>query len=168
MYLLEYAGGDAAIGREAAEPVAAEFLRRAGYGDLRLYDIEERDGLLELRYVFADDSASHPDHSVKVAVGQDGVVVSMNATEYLKHHGSDGETDKPKLTEEDAAVVAVPAGLEVLKEELTWFTRDTGMSVLCYRFVCESAEGQKCVIYADANTGVQVEIFTDAKNMSDV
>ena len=168
MYLLEYESGDGSIGKEAAEPVAREFLRRAGYSDLRLYDTEERDGLLELRYVFADDSATHPDHSVKVAVGQEGIVVSMNATDYLKHHGSDTNTDKPKLSAEEAAVQAVPAGLSVLQEELTWYTRDTGMSVLCHRFVCADSDGRKCVIYADASTGVQVEILTDEQSVSDM
>ncbi len=169
LYLLEFEGdGEETVTQEEAEPAAEDFLQRAGYGDLRLYDSEERDGLLELRYVFADDSATHPDHSVKVAVGQEGVVVSMNATDYLRHHGSDTETAKPKLTAEEAAVKAVPAGLEVLREELTWFTRDTGMSVLCYRFACEGESGEKCVIYADANTGVQVEILTDEQSVSDM
>ena len=168
MYLLEYEGETAAVSAEEAEPVAEDFLQRAGYGDLRLYDTQERDGLLELRYVFADDSATHPDHSVKVAVGQGGVVVSMNAMDYLRHHGSDTHTDKPKLTAEEAAVKAVPAGLSVLREELTWYTRDTGMSVLCYRFVCEGEGGAGCVIYADANTGVQVEILTDEQSVSDM
>ena len=166
MYLLDYEGGEEVIGREEAEPVAEDFLQRAGYGDLRLCDAEERDGLLELRYVFADGSATHPDHSVKVAVGQGGVVVSMNAADYLKHHGSDTHTDKPKLTAEEAAVRAVPAGLEVRNTELTWYTRDTGMSVLCHRFACADEEGRGCVIYADANTGVQVEILTDEQSVS--
>ncbi len=168
LYLLEYEGDDEDVSREEAEPAAEEFLKRAGYGDLRLYDAEERDDLLELRYVFADGSATHPDHSVKVAVGQGGIVVSMNATDYLKHHGSDSQADKPKLTAEEAAVKAVPVGLEVSEEELTWFTRDTGMSVLCYRFACEDEDGRSCVIYADANTGVQVEILTDGENMSEM
>lgn len=168
MYLLEYEAGEEVIGREKAEPVAKEFLQRAGYGDLRLYDMEERDGLLELRYVFADGSVTHPDHSVKVAVGREGVVVSMNASDYLKHHGSDTNTDKPKLTAEEAAVQGIPAGLEVVREELTWFTRDTGMSVLCYRFACSDEDGRSCVIYTDANTGVQIEILTDEQTVSDM
>ena len=168
LYLLEYEGGEEIISREEAEPAAEEFLHRAGYGDLQLHDTQERDGLLELRYVFADGSATYPDHSVKVAVGQGGVVVSMNATDYLKYHGSDAHTEKPKLTSEEAALKAVPAGLEVLQEELTWYIRDTGMSVLCYRFSCTDKEGRKCVIYADANTGVQIEILNDEQSVSDM
>ena len=169
MYLLEYEGEDAApMTEEEAEPIAEDFLERAGYGDLRLYDSEERDGLRELRYVYDDGSAVYPDHSVKVAVGQGDVVVSMNAGDYLRRHSSDAETAKPKLTAEETAVKAVPAGLEVLRQELTWFTRDTGMSVLCYRFGCGDKSGNKCVIYADANTGVQVEILTDEQSVSDL
>jgi germination protein YpeB len=169
MYLLEYTGEEtAAMSEREAQPIAEEFLLRAGYGDLRFYDSEERDGLLELRYVFVDDKATYPDHSVKVAVGQGGVVVSMNAADYLRRHGSDAHTDKPGLTAEETAVKAVPAGLEVLRQELTWFTRDTGMSVLCYRFGCSDERGRKCVIYADANTGAQIEILTDEQNVSDM
>lgn len=168
MYLLEYEGGEEPVSEEEAKAAAEEFLKRGGYGDLRFYDVEERDDLLELRYVFDDEEVSDPDHSVKVAVGPGSVVASMNAVDYLKHHGSDTPTDKPKLTAEEAAVKAIPAGLEVLREELTWFTRDTGMSVLCYRFGCGDEKGDKCVIYADANTGVQLEILTDEQSVSDL
>ena len=42
------------------------------------------------------------------------------------------------------------------------------MSVLCYRFGCGDKSGNKCVIYADANTGVQVEILTDEQSVSDL
>jgi len=168
MYLLEYEEVEEPVSEEEAKTAAEAFLQRAGYDDLRFYDEEERDDLLELRYVFDDEQASDPDHSVKVAVGQGGLVVSMNAVDYLKHHGSDKPTDKPKLTAEEAAVKAVPAGLEVLREELAWFTRDTGISVLCYRFGCEDKSGDRCVIYADANTGVQVEILTDEQSVSDL
>ena len=169
LYLREYTAGEETVDAEAAQTAAENFLYRAGYDGLSLYDTEDRDGLLALRYVFTDGSAAHPDDGVEVTVALDrGVVVAMDASDYVENHGRQGQTDVPALTAEQVAARAVPEGLEVLREELTWFTRDTGLGVLCRRFECRDAQGASCVIYADANTGAQVEIHTADENVSEM
>ena len=65
---------------------------------------------------------------------------------------------------EEAAEKAVPIGLEVLESELTWYTGDTGVAVLCHRFVCKDTANRRCIIYARGDTGAQVEIRVE--NMS--
>lgn len=169
LYLQEYSPAAEAVTEEEAKAAAAEFLERAGYGGLQVYDSSDEDGLLKLRYVYDDGTATHPDDGVEVTVALDTArVVSMDAADFLRSHESGSSTGTPALTAEEAAVKAVPDGMEVLEQELTWFTRDTGTSVLCRRFLCRDGQGRKCTIYADANTGNQVEIRTEGENMSDM
>lgn len=164
LYLQEYAPAEEAVDAAEAETAAEEFLERTGYGGLQKYDSRDEDGLLKLRYVYDDGTATHPDDGVELSVALDtGAVVAMDATDFLRSHGSDSSTQTPTLTAEEVSAKAVPDGLEILEEELTWFTRDTGTSVLCRRFLCEDGEGRRCTIYADADTGNQVEIKTEAE-----
>lgn len=163
LYLQEYTPGEETVSTREAEAAAEAFLQRAGYGGLKLYDSRDEDGLLKLRYVYDDGTASHPDDGVELSVALDTpLVVAMDAADFLRSHESDSSTKLPPLTAEEVAASAVPEGLEILEEELTWFTRDTGTSVLCRRFLCQDGEGRQCTIYADAETGSQVEIKPNA------
>ena len=56
----------------------------------------------------------------------------------------------------------------VTEQELTWFTGNTGTTTLCWRFDCKGKDGRKCVIYADSSNGRQLEIRTEAENVSDM
>ena len=158
LYLQECETVEEAVSAEEAQSVAEDFLDRAGYSGLTLYETEEVDGAVKLRYVHAQGEATEPALYVDVAVGGMGAVLTMNASELLRGYGSEGRDTRPALTEQEAAERAVPIGLEVLESELTWYTRDTGSAVLCRRFVCKDEAGRKCVIYAHGDTGAQIEI----------
>ncbi len=159
LYLQEYEPGVPAVTEDEAKQAAQAFLDRAGYDSLQEYESIQEGGLLKVRYVYADDLAEYPADAVDVAVALDtGTVVSLNAEQYLHNHKVTAETQPPKLTADEAAEAAVPAGLTVTKSELTWYTGDTGQAILCWKLHCDGEAGQACTIYADANTGAQVEI----------
>ena len=164
LYLQEYEDTEDRVTEERAQAAGDAFLQKAGYDGLRLYQTEEEDGLVKLQYVHTQEDAADPALSVEVAVGGMGAVVTMNTSEFLRGYGAERDTSRTTLTAEEAAAVAIPVGLEVLESELTWYTRDTGSTVLCHRFVCKDTSNRRCVIYARADTGAQVEIRIE--NMS--
>ena len=164
LYLQEYDYSTETVTAEQARTVGDAFLQQAGYDGVTLHETEEGDGLVKLRYVHAQGDATDPSLCVDVAVGGMGAVVTMNASSFLRGYGSERENTQSTLSAEEAAEKAVPIGLEVLESELTWYTGDTGVAVLCHRFVCKDTANRRCVIYARADTGAQVEIRVE--NMS--
>jgi len=169
LYLLDYVPGEATVSESEAKRTAQAFLELAGYSSLREMDSVQENGLLKLTYVYAD-GAGHLAQSITVSVAMDiAKVVSMDASEYLRHHGN-GESapPRPKLTATEAREIAVPTGTKVLKEYLTWYTGDTGTTTLCWRFTCQGADGQTILIYADSATGKQVEITLGKETVSEM
>ena len=169
LYLREYSAGETVLSEAEGKQLADEFLQKAGYHSMQEESSVVEGGLLKLTYVYADADASYLSDAVKVTVALDsGEIVAMDASSYLKNHGREKNKSETVLPAEEAIAVAVPEGLTVTEQELTWFTGKTGTTTLCWRFVCKDADGESCVIYAECSTGRQVEIQTADGNVSDM
>ena len=169
LYLREYTPNGEQLSESQIKQAAQTFLGKAGYDSLREETAEMEDGLMKLTYVYADETAARLADAVIVAVTADtGTVVSMDASDYLRNHQSEASTEKPRITAEEAIQIAVPDGLTVTKSELTWFTGKTGTTTLCWRIVCTGEKDKKYVIYADSESGQQVEIRPERANVSDM
>ena len=169
LYLREYSPGEDRLSESELKQAAQEFLKQSGYDNLREENAVEEDGFLKLSYVYIEDEAAHLAQAVHVTVAMDtGTVVAMDASKYLRNHGREQIATENVLTAEEAMTFALPKGLTVTERELTWFTGNTGTTTLCWRFHCKSAEGDSCVIYADAASGQQIEIRSENGNVSDM
>lgn len=169
LYLREYTPDGEALSESEIKQAAQTFLGKAGYDSMREETAEMEDGLMKLTYVYADDTAVRLADAVRVGVAADtGTVVSLDASDYLRNHQTDETAAKPRLTAEEAIQIAVPDGLTVTKRELTWFTGKTGTTTLCWRIVCAGENGSNYVIYADSDSGQQVEIRPEAANVSEM
>ena len=169
LYLQEYTPDGEPLSESEIKQAAQTFLGKAGYDSLREESAELEDGLMNLTYVYEDDTAARLADAVSVAVAADtGTVVSMDASDYLQNHQTEDAAAKPRLTAEEAIRIAVPDGLTVSKSELTWFTGKTGTTILCWRIVCAGEDDRKYVIYADSESGQQVEIRPEGANVSDM
>ena len=103
--------------------------------------------------------------AVQVTVSmEDGSILSLNAEEYLRNHHARG-SEAPKLTRQQTQKIAVPEGLTVESAMLSYYTAESGRTDLCWRFRCQTEEGESCIIYASADTGTQIEIVTDTKTL---
>lgn len=161
VYLQEYTVGEVAVSEEEARQAAETFLTNAGFENLREESSHEEFGELEVIYAYADGQASYLADAVRVTVAMDtGKVIAMDASEYLHNHGRSTAVKAPDLTADEAAEKAIPEGIRVQSHELTWFTGKTGQTTMCWKFTCLDERGDSCVIYADADSGVQVEIRT--------
>lgn len=169
LYLREYAPGEELLSEAEVKQAAQEFLQQTGYSSLREERVVVEDGLMKLTYVYIEDEEAYLADAVNITVAMDtGTVVAMDASEYLRNHGRENAPQANVLTAEEAATIAVPSGLTVSNQELTWYTGNTGTTTLCWRFSCKDDDGRKCVIYADSGNGRQVEIRTEEGNVSDM
>ena len=161
VYLQDYSVGETAVSEEAAKQAAETFLQDAGFENLREESTKEESGELEVTYAYADGQASYLADAVRVTVAMDtGKVIAMDASDYLHNHGRSTAVKAPDLTAAEAAEIAIPDGVRVQSQELTWFTGKTGQTIMCWKFDCLDERGSHCVIYADADSGAQVEIRT--------
>lgn len=167
LYLQEYSPGEPAVTDDEAKQAAQAFLQAAGYGELREEQAVREQGLLKLSYVYDDGAAAYLADAVEVVVTLDtATVVSLDASDYLRNHRRQARTAAPKLTWEAAAETAVPEGLQVVEQELVWYTGKTGETALCWRFVCSAPEDGRWAIYADSGSGQQIAIAPAGENVS--
>ena len=149
-----------------ARNAAANFLERAGYEGFTAYEERRSWGLLELTYVYQDGQVTSLGDTVKVSVNMDdGTIAGFDAAEFLRNH-VEREAAAPGLTKEEAQRNSIPTGLNVNGAALTYYTAESGKTTLCWRFQCQTERGEICLVYADANTGKQVEIVTDTKTLT--
>ena len=157
MYLAEYAPGEGSLEEGRLRLAARDFLQKAGYEGLQEAGSREAFGQLEIDYVHTDGEAEFLADAVTVAVAKDtGEVLSMNAENYLHHHTD--RSQQPKLSADEAKALAVPENLRVLEEKLTWFTDEAGQTKLSWAFYSQRDETSYCTIFADVETGRQLEI----------
>ena len=165
LYLNDHIATEENITGEEAYAAGEAFLERAGYEDMSLYEEKYEWGLLELIYVYSADEVTSLADTVKVSVSlDDGSINSFSASEFLQNHVDHGQVE-PGMKKEEAARVAIPEGITVQSADLTYYTAESGETDLCWRFRCETAEGEACLIYANADTGVQMEIVTDTTTL---
>lgn len=165
LYMSDHIARDDTVPEEEARQTAEEFLRRAGYEGMTVYEEKREWGVLEVTYVYTADEIASLADTVKVAVSMDdGSILSLNASDFLRYH-TVHEAVQPGISQEDAARTALPEGLTVESVGLTYYTAESGKTDLCWRFRCRTEEGEICLVYADANTGKQMEIVTDTKTL---
>lgn len=165
-YMNDHMATEENISPEDARAAAEEFLERAGYAELQPYEERRNWGLMELTYVYARDEVMNLSDTVKISVNMDdGTIASFDAAEFLRSH-VDHEEETPGITKEEAQRLSVPSGLTVNGAALSYYTAESGKTTLCWRFQCQTDQGDSCLIYADAATGKQVEIVTDTKTLT--
>lgn len=166
LYMNDHLATEERISVDEARNAAAKFLERAGYEGMTAYEERRNWGLLELTYVYQDGEITSLGDTVKVSVNMDdGTIAGFDAAEFLRNH-VEHDAAAPGITKEETQRSSVPGGLTVNGAALTYYTAESGKTTLCWRFQCQTERGEICLVYADANTGKQVEIVTDTKTLT--
>lgn len=166
LYMNDHLATEENISAEDARAAADQFLERAGYAELQPYEERREWGLMERTYVYAKDEVMNLSDTVKISVNMDdGSIASLDAAEFLRSH-VEHEKAEPGITKEEAQRLSIPSGVTVNSAALSYYTAESGKTTLCWRFSCQSEQGEACLIYVDASTGKQVEIVTDTKTLT--
>lgn len=139
---------------EEARQAAEAFLKRQGYGDLRLTEQSKSGCITAFRYAREQNGALCPDCVVRISVClDDGSLYSFDAADFSR------ETAAVLWTlDEETARAALLEGIRVTDSARQILRSPGGEAAPCYLFSCEDADGRKVEIAVRADTGKQFRI----------
>jgi len=151
-----YGGGS--ISEDEARRIAAEFLARQGFENMRESYMTLYEGRVLINFAAAQgDVICYPD-LVKVSVSlSSGEIVGLEAMGYIMNHHT-RELPENAVSEE-AAARAVPESLKILSRQTAVIPTAGQYEKYCYEFKCEGADGRHYIVYANAATGEQEKIL---------
>ena len=150
--------GERTLTAGEARDAARRYLEGRDIGAVQETRYEIANGVCTVSYAHtSQDVLCYPD-LIKVGVGMDtGGVVMFDSRAYLANH-CERTFPSPVLTGEQAADVLNPS-LRPQGCQLAVIPSAGGGEVLTYEFLCESERGDRLLVYVDANTGAEEEIF---------
>lgn len=149
---------DTKLSYEEALEEAREFLSDAGISDVKesYYIINDNTCTINFNAV-QDGITIYPD-LIKITVElNEGGIVEYQAQGYLMNHKT-RENTAPKITEEQAAE-KVSKNLTVESANIAIVPTEGKNEVLTYEFHCSSSDGNKLLVYINAETGFEEDVF---------
>ena len=141
----------------AAEKAQA-FLAQAGYPSMKESYYVTNHNICTINYAYVQDGAVCYSDLVKVGVALDsGEIVSFNATGYLMNH-HDRAVDFSPISADEARAAVSPR-LTVEAESLCYIPSSGLNETLCYEFTCSAENGDRVLVYINAQTALEEQIF---------
>lgn len=145
------------ISEEDAERLAAEFLKKLCITDMEKAFSAVAGNKLDLSFVFSKGGIIYYTDVIKISVALDnGEIVGFEAGGYIFSH-SNREASNISLSEENAEKLISPQ-LAILSHSLAVIPTRGKNEVLCHEFKCRDSEDRICVIYINAETGIEEAI----------
>lgn len=152
-----YAGVSKLSAEEAIER-GLEYLKSHGINNMKESYYSINDGICTVNYAYVQNGViCYPD-LIKISVAMDtGKVISVDARGYLVNHFARSDVN-PVLTSENAAKSLSPY-LTVKDVKTAVIPTDSGNEILCYEFLCEGTGNEELLVYINAATGEEENIF---------
>lgn len=160
-YVADMANARSVDGRtldyEAALKKANAFLENRGIRNMKESYYEITDNVCLMNYAYEQDGViCYPD-LVKVGVAMDnGEIVRFQSTGYLMNHKE--RKFSAKLTAAQAQKSVSPS-LSVQDCKPALIPTDSGGETLTYEFLCKGSQSDRVLVYINANTGYEEDIF---------
>ena len=138
--------------------VAREFIRRQGYEDMRESYHMAESGVLTVNFEYDQNGVlCYPD-LIKVGIALDnGSLMNWDAKGYVTAH-REREINEPAISEEEAMGSVSPL-LTVDGASLALIPSDGGEERLCYELSCKAEDGERFLLYVNADSGAQERIL---------
>lgn len=150
-------GGEPVRSPEQAAETAADFLRARGYTDMRLLETEDAGRSVICTFCYVQDGVLCTADRLRVRIRLDsGAVCGFSSAEYLDTHRA--RTLPEDVIGAEAGRAAVPGSLQVLDMRTALLRLYGARERLCYEYLCETDDGQRCIIAVNARTGQQERI----------
>ena len=150
-------GGEPVLSPEQAAETAADFLRARGYADMRLLETEDAGRSVNCTFCYVQDGVLYTADRLRVRIRLDsGAVCGFSSAEYLDTHRA--RTLPEDVIGAEAGRAAVPGALQVLDTRTALLRLYGARETLCYEYLCETDDGQRCIIAVNARSGQQERI----------
>ena len=148
----------ASIKKDDAIILAREFLRLHGFNNVKESYYICSDGVCTVNFAKTIDDIVCYSDLLKVGVAlSSGEIVYYNATGYIMN-SHQRDIPYPTLTQEKAQDSVSPL-LNIEGSQLTLIPLSDGREVLCYEFKCKSSDDETLLVYINAHTGEEENIF---------
>lgn len=152
-----YAGVTKLSAEEAVER-GYKYLQSHGIDNMKESYYSINDGICTINYAYVQNGViCYPD-LIKISVAMDtGKIISFDARGYLVNHFARSDVN-PVLTADEAKNSLSP-NLTVRDTKTAVIPTDSGGEVLCYEFWCEGVGNEELLVYINAATGEEENIF---------
>ena len=152
------AGGEKKLSAEKAVEKAAGILSSLGFQDMKESYYTEFDNIVTVNFAAMQNEAiCYPD-LIKVAVSlNDGDLRSIDAYGYIMNH-KERSLPEPTISS-DIASRNVNNGLKIVSASLAVIPTNGQNEVFCHEFKCENSDGRHYIVYVNAKTGSEENIF---------
>jgi germination protein YpeB len=159
-YMLDYRTAETQrITAEQAIVSAKRFLGRLGITDVIETYHETRNGICIINFAGFKDNITLYTELIKVGVAMDtGEVVSADARGWLVNREPDRIINTPLLSEAEAREKLSPL-LTIENAKLALIPSDGMNEIFCYEFKCRGQNEQQILVYINAVTGAEEQIF---------
>lgn len=148
----------ATLSVDQAKAKAKEFLSQNGMDSLTESYYVTYDNICTVQYAYAENDVTFYPDLIKVSVALDnGEIVEYNGSGYLMNHHK-RQQPSPALTQQQASE-RVSNRLHIEKGGLAVVPTPSLEERLCYEFLCAGADGEQVLVYINAETGMEEQIF---------
>lgn len=146
------------LSREDALELAADFLAKRGYPDMKESYFIDQGGALTINFAATQGGVvCYPD-LVKVTLALDtGRVVGFESKGYLMNHML-RDLAAPAVSEAQA-LARISPDLTVLSHHMAVIPTGGEYEVFCHEFKCEAPDGRHILVYVNAQTGQEEKLL---------
>ena len=141
-----------------AENIAKEFMSKNNINDMKesYYIIDN--GICTINYAFTKENVIYYPDLIKISVALDtGEILNFNATGYLMNHT---ERSLPKnIIPLEKAKESVSKNLTIKNSSKSIIPTSGLNEVFCYAFECEGINKEKVLVYVNAQTALEEQIY---------
>lgn len=153
----------AVLDYEKASKSAREFLEKHGISNMKESYYVINDNICTINYAYADNDIIYYSDLVKISVALDnGEIVEYNASGFLMNH-TERNLKTPALSQEEAQKNVSPF-LTVESGGLALIPTPGLNEVLTYEFHCTGENNDRVLVYINADTGYEEQIFIIVEN----
>lgn len=144
--------------QEQAVSKAKSFLKSRGLGNMQMTYYEVQNNTLLANFAYTQNGVIYYPDLVKVGIAMDnGEVMSFESEGYIMNH-----TSRPPVTasvSREAAESALADTLTVVGYNTCVIPTSGKNELFCHEFKCDYGDGEHCLVYVNAETGVEEKVL---------
>ncbi len=146
------------INYEKAILAAKEFLEKIKFSNMIDTYYYTDNGICVINFAYLDDDTICYTDLIKVGIAMDtGEIMLLETAGYLTNHTTRAFREPSFLAEEAAEKIS--SDLKIEKSSLALIPTDAGGEVRCYEFLCRTQENREVLVYINANTLEEEQIY---------
>lgn len=158
VYNTDYPSDDSKIKYKETLQKAEDFLKRQKVYDMKDSYYVIHNSVCTINFAYSQNDIICYGDLIKVGVSTvTGDVVSYNAEGYIMNH-TERNTENNLISEQKARE-SVSSELDIISSQKALIPMQNGKEVLCYEFKCKGKDNENVLVYINARTAMEEQIY---------